>query len=220
MKITCLSDLHGFIPPDLSPGDLLILAGDYTGCDLECQYFDFFHWVNRQPFECKIMIGGNHDMRMEKEKYDGPNNGEFIFLNNSMHTYKGNTIWGTPHSLWFDGINPHCTAFTGSEQGLKLSYDQIPDNIDILISHGPPRNVLDYTKRGENVGSYSILDALDRVKPRLLVTGHIHESCGHLLYKHQGKNTLCVNASIMDCHYQPVNKPIIVEFKDGYVSLV
>lgn len=210
IKITCISDLHGYIPLDLEPGDLLIVAGDLTGNDKEYQYFEIFEWIDRQPFKEKILIAGNHDTRMEMENYPGPRSGEFHYLNNLGIELFGLKIWGIPHSLLFDGINPLCVAYCGSEFDLKGICEDIPDDIDILISHGPAWGVLDKTDRGENVGSYALLTALERIKPKLLVTAHIHESYGTLSYKHQGPNTLCVNASYVNERYNPVNKPITV----------
>jgi len=210
IKITCISDLHGNIPPDLEPCDLLIVSGDLTASDQEYQYFEVFTWLDRQPCKEKVLIAGNHDMRMEFENYAGPTGNEFHFLHDEGIELFGLKIWGLPYSLLFDGINPKCVAFCGEEKDLQGVCDKIPNDIDILISHGPASGVLDKTVRGEHVGSYALLSALDRIKPKLLVTAHIHEAYGQLVYKHQGPNTLCINASYVNAKYKPVNKPITI----------
>ena len=208
IKCTILSDLHGFIPPDLESGDVLIICGDLTGRDREDEYFKVFDWIDKQPFTEKILVAGNHDMRMEMENYDGPAHGEFHYLCDSGVELFGFKFWGSPRSLWFKGINPLCKSFTGSESDLKKYYDKIPDDTDVIISHGPMMKVLDLCPNG-SVGSWALRAAVDRVKPILLVTAHIHEEGGNqILYKHQGPNTLCVNGSYVNARYRPVNKPV------------
>ena len=56
----------------------------------------------------------------------------------------------------------------------------VPDHpaIDIMLTHGPPRGILDKTDRGEEVGCDHLLRAVMRCKPRLHCFGHIHESWG------------------------------------------
>lgn len=220
MRVTVLSDLHGHIPEDLEPGDLLIVAGDLTGSDQYIQYFNFFDWLERQKFRKKILVSGNHDMMMELENYEGPPDKEFEYLNESMTEFEGLKIWGSPLSLWFSGINPRASAFTRSEEELEVFYEKIPDDIDILISHGPALGILDLTKRKRFVGSRALLNAVDRIKPKLLVTAHIHETYGHLLYKHQGPNTLCVNASLMNEEYEIVNEPYTLLITPNYIEVL
>lgn len=210
-KIAILSDTHGHILPDLEPGDLLICAGDYTACNKKEQYFEFFDWIERQPFRKKIVVAGNHDLMMEAEDFKGPDGKEFDYLNESETTFKNLRIWGSPLSAWFKGINPACTAFTRSEEELEASYAKIPNDIDIIISHGPAYLIHDLTVRKKFVGSPSLLGALDRIKPKLMVTAHIHENRGKFLYKHMGPNTWCINASIMNERYEPIYQPITIE---------
>ena len=52
-----------------------------------------------------------------------------------------------------------------------------PD-IDIMLTHGPPKGILDETDRGEKVGCDHLLKAVTRCKPRLHCFGHIHEGWG------------------------------------------
>jgi Icc-related predicted phosphoesterase len=224
MIIDCISDLHGEFP-ELLGGDLLIIAGDLTGRDEYIQYTDFFEWLIDQEYRCKIVIAGNHDNKIQQGLDLNFKDENIHYLEDSGMQFEGLKIWGAPWSLWFQGINPHCKAFTGSEADLKKKYDLIPDDIDILITHGPPYGIHDAINKRrfsgksqeiEYVGSKSLLDTLDRVKAKLLVYGHIHEHGGkQLILKKPGfgdeNNILCINGSIMNEDYDLVNKAIRVK---------
>lgn len=181
MIITAISDLHGHLP-SLPGGDLLIVAGDITASDKIPQWAKFFDWFTCQDYEKKILIGGNHDGFLEQclpSKHpisrQLAEDDFFEYLQDSGTEYQGLKIWGCPHSLWFSRINPICAAFTGSEEDLKKKYDLIPNDIDILISHSPAFGILDENANGEHCGSKSLLEAVNRIRPQLLIHGHIHE---------------------------------------------
>lgn len=120
----------------------------------------------------------------------------------------------------------------------------VPDGqIDIMVTHGPPANILDQTYKGENVGCEHLRRAVERCKPRLHVFGHIHEGWGAvtknwarpshseqeihetqdaILFDNMGalfdgtglqngRETLFVNASIMNLRYRPMQSPWIVD---------
>jgi len=227
MLIDCISDLHGEYPL-LPGGDLLIVAGDLTGNDKIRQYTDFFLWLENQDYERKILIGGNHDNCLT----DGYTLGLYLnetesidYLCDSGTEYEGLKIWGSPWSLLFEGINPHCTAFTGNEELLKEKYAMIPDDVDILITHSPPFGIFDSVKDiccqcgydcVNPVGSKSLLEELlNRIKPKLHVFGHIHEHGGkQLIFKREGygdeNETICVNASIIDEDYIKRDEPCYI----------
>lgn len=213
MIIDCISDLHGYYPK-LDGGDLLIVAGDLTARDSENEVALFDYWLSSQKYSAKIVIAGNHD-NVLKEKRLKLQFG--TYFEDSGCSFNGFKMWGTPWSLWFPGINPRCTAFTGSEEDLAEKYALIPDDTDILISHSPMYGILDgvadfKTGKTRFTGSQSLRAAVDRVKPRLHVFGHIHEFGGTKgMYKHSGPNTWCVNASYVNERYEPVNKPIRIE---------
>jgi Icc-related predicted phosphoesterase len=49
---------------------------------------------------------------------------------------------------------------------------------DILISHSPPKGVVDRASSGVSFGSTAVRAAIERVQPRLCLCGHIHDSWG------------------------------------------
>jgi len=49
---------------------------------------------------------------------------------------------------------------------------------DILVTHSPPKGIVDRTSGGMSVGSEAILAAIGRIGPELALCGHIHDSWG------------------------------------------
>jgi Icc-related predicted phosphoesterase len=216
VEITCISDLHGYYPK-LDRGDLLIVAGDLTGRDTHDQHVEFSSWLKKQHYRMKIVIAGNHDGYMEKNVSSGVTTEigpmECTYLCDSGTEFEGLKIWGSPWSLWFPGINPKCSAFTGNENKLMDAYDKIPSDTDILITHGPAYSILDETRDDRHVGSKGLYGWLKYVgRPRLHVFGHIHESYGQkeVFPTHNDKMMLSVNCSIVNENYEHVNEPIRV----------
>ncbi len=210
MKIDCVSDTHGFLP-ELEGGDLLIVAGDLTAHDSEIEHWKFLEWLNSQSYRKKVYIAGNHDGFYEKPLENYPLCPDVYYLEDSGIEFEGLLIWGSPWSLWFKGIHPKCKAFTGSESDLKQKYELIPEDTDILITHGPPYGTMDvvrnfHTGKAENVGSTILAGTTNTLKSlKLHVFGHIHEGFG------KSKDGKMVNASYVNEEYLPVNKPIRIE---------
>jgi Icc-related predicted phosphoesterase len=217
MIIDCISDLHGSYPK-LEGGDLLIIAGDLTARDRLSEFMTFFEWIKKQEYKKIVIICGNHDKYVMKVpsimKENLPANAEYLL--NSDCEYDGFHIWGSPNTLYFDGVNPDCNAFMLRLPGLmKEVWDTIPYNTDILVTHGPPRDILDHTRYEFRVGCEHLRDAVERIKPKLHVFGHIHEGYGIDIqsYPHDNftspiKQTTFVNCAHMNVDYCPINKPV------------
>ncbi|MCE5317739.1 MAG: metallophosphatase domain-containing protein [Parachlamydia sp.] len=207
ITITCISDLHGY-EPELAGGDLLIVAGDLTARDTLEEYDKFNNWLASLPYQCKIVIAGNHDKLIEKgmiaiEKAHL----NIHYLCDSGMEFKGLKIWGSPYTARFPGQNKLCMAFSvQSEFQLQDHFDLIPSDVDILITHSPPYGILDECANGR-VGSRMLRLAVFKVNPRLLCFGHIHEQGGKSLVLDK---TTFVNASVVNEYYQHVNDPLYV----------
>lgn len=214
MKIDCISDLHGY-KPKLEGGDLLIIAGDLTARDNKYEYVQFSEWFLQQDYRKKIVISGNHEGCIERGDYYF--NHEWLgYLQDSGTEFEGLKIWGSPWTPEF------CNWYFMKKRGkeIKEKWDLIPNDIDILITHGPPYGILDSTSFScrrpygtDHCGCVDLREAIERIQPKLHVFGHIHEGYGQIVLKCTPRDVLCVNASIMDKDYQPVNKPISIELK-------
>jgi Icc-related predicted phosphoesterase len=216
MKICCISDLHGYFP-EIEPCDLLLIAGDLTSDQSEEALHEAIDWM--ESVDCKrvIYIAGNHDNQLENcpphiwPCYNWPPNQSKYktveYLCDSGTEFEGLKIWGSPWSLRFAGMNPKCSAFTGTEEELDAFYALIPDDTDILITHGPSFGVLDKDLNDQYLGSNSLRTRMMGINHKLHVFGHIHESYGQIDFI----SSKSINASHVNRAYEPVNKPIYLE---------
>lgn len=219
MIIDCLSDLHGSYPK-LEGGDLLILAGDYTATGKMNQWCDFFGWLKKQEYRKKILIAGNHDNLFESgwpkskeeaeelkevQEFPGVDQEDFEYLCDSGTEFEGFKIWGSPWTprflLWY--------FMKERGEDIKQKWDLIPEDTDILITHGPPNGIRDkvkdkWAKHIRGAGCEELRIAIDRIKPMIHIFGHVHEEYG---IEKIGP-TLFMNAAHMNEHYEPVNQPI------------
>ncbi|MEK6878111.1 MAG: metallophosphoesterase, partial [Nanoarchaeota archaeon] len=234
MIIDCISDLHGFLP-ELEGGDLLIIAGDHTASDKLTEWAEFFHWLKKQDYKKKILIAGNHDGFMEngfpknqKEAHDLQEVREFLeeigeqldtdfqYLCDSGTEFEGLNIWGTPWTKTFPRMNSKCKAFTvDTEEELMDKFKIIPNNIDILISHGPISNILDENFYFNKCGSHSLGRLIFDIKPSYHIFGHIHEQGGKTISLNYENKFNCthINCSHVNEKYKPVNTPIRIELQ-------
>lgn len=141
MRIVCLSDTHNhhdFITvPD---GDLLIHAGDLTGRGTMPEVLAVNKWLGTLPHRHKIIIAGNHDFGFEREPALFRSLiTNAIYLQHEAVEVAGLKIFGSPYTPWF-----HNWAFNvQSPADMARHWSRIPDDTDILITHGPPEGVLD-----------------------------------------------------------------------------
>ncbi len=206
MIIDCCSDFHGHYPK-LDGGDLLIVAGDLTARDTEIEYLKFFEWLTLQKYRKIIFIAGNHDNYLQS--YNPTYANHIQYLCDSGTTFENLRIYGSPWTKKFEGMNPRCMAFTcDTEEELSEKWQKIPDDVDILVTHGPPFGIFDETFDKRLVGSTSLLIRLAETKPLVHCFGHIHEKGGKDMWLPWKRGTTLVNCSLVNERYQPVNKPV------------
>lgn len=209
MKLGFISDTHTYHKRlrGLESIDILIHAGDVCMRGTEAEAIDFINWVNQVDVKYKVFIAGNHDFYFEKtpsriirERLTE----NTFYLNDDGITIEGINIWGSPIQPWFRDW-----AFNRQRgEDIKRHWDLIPDNTNILITHGPPFGILDRTDSGERVGCEDLLECVERIKPKYHVFGHIHEDYG----LKDKEFTSFINASVLNEHYHLVNDPVVLEY--------
>jgi len=194
--------LHGSVSvPD---GDVLVHTGDSTKLGKEDQILEVNRWLGTLPHKYKLLIAGNHDFGFEREPAIRSKISNAMYLQDSGVVLEGVRFYGSPWQPRF--YNWAFNLDRGAP--LKAVWDRVPENTEVLLTHGPPFGILDLTARGEPVGCEELRKLVFRLPYlKLNVFGHIHESYGHTM---QG-GTHFVNASICNLQYRPVNAPIVVD---------
>ena len=213
MRIVCISDTHNCNEQiDVPDGDILIHCGDATITGTVEEVKGFNAWFSALPHRHKIFVAGNHDWLFER-------NNEFArtllstqisYLQDSFAEIDGLKIYGSPwQPRFFDW------AFN-LNRGYELAekWKLIPDDTDILITHGPPNGILDLVPRrgwDENTGCEELRKRVEAIaelgRLKLHVFGHIH--CGYGTLEEFGVKF--VNASICDEQYNPTQPPIVID---------
>jgi hypothetical protein len=87
-------------------------------------------------------------------------------------------------------------------------YDQIPTDTDVLITHTPPKGILDTDR-----GCPAIRKKVGELKPKLHVFGHIHSGYGNTRGTDEYAQTIFVNASIAGEDHRLAHEPIVVDIE-------
>ncbi|KXS54831.1 MAG: metallophosphoesterase [Marinobacter sp. T13-3] len=209
MRLVCLSDTHSLHRsiPEIPDGDVLIHAGDCLGAGTLDNVEDLNDWLGTLPHRHKIVIAGNHDWVFQQAPElarEALTNA--TYLQDSGIKINGIRFWGSPWTPTF----MDWAFMLERGQPLHEKWQQIPENTDVLITHGPPRGIGDLVAMGfrcQNVGCINLLDRIQQLSLKAHVFGHIHEGYGE--YSHD--NTRLINASICTGRYEPTNPPIVLD---------
>lgn len=171
----------------------------------------FFLGLPDQPYEHKIFIAGNHDRYFQNHSEEVKSlletfQGELTYLEDSGTVYGGQNIWGTPWQPEF-----HDWAFNLPRNGKELEekWNLIPEDVDILISHGPSYGTLDRSSFSPiPLGCEVLSERLKVVKPKIHVFGHIHHSYGYVT----DGSCHYFNASVLCDNYIYKHKPLNIEW--------
>ena len=164
------------IPDDI---DIVIHSGDATNhrdpIRNEPEMHKFLTWFTALPIQHKIFVAGNHDTSIER----GLVRSEYIeecgihYLYNSDITIEGLKIWGSPFTPTFGNW-----AFMMNRAKINRVWQLIPDDADIVVTHGPPKGILDSTYSRDNLvelcGCSALRKRIQNVEPQLMCFGHIH----------------------------------------------
>ncbi|MGC8668213.1 MAG: metallophosphoesterase family protein [Chthonomonadales bacterium] len=190
MRLLCFSDVHADVAAIQSivsraaHADLLIGAGDFATLR---RRLDTAISLLRQAPVPAILVPGNH------ESYE-----ELV---------EACRRWPAAHVLHGSAVEIAGIPFFGLGGGVPItpfgawSWDLTEDQAAallapcppgcVLVSHSPPRGILDGSSQGRSLGSTAVLQAIRCKHPRLVVCGHIHEDAGGVV---ESGGTTVINA--------------------------
>jgi len=174
--IVAISDTHGYHRSlDIPDGDILIHAGDVTRRGHLAELAELNAFFAGLPHRHKILIAGNHDWCFEREEAAARRLlTDVTYLQDEAVTVEGLKIYGSPWQPWF--LDWAFNLQRGPD--LAARWAKIPDDTDVLITHGPPSGIGDRTSGGGHAGCEDLLRRVRQIAPRLHVFGHIHEARG------------------------------------------
>jgi len=233
-RFVCFSDTHGHhdrIPPQNRPSaDVLLHAGDLTNTGEPEQIESLSKWLEAYPAAHKVVIAGNHDITFHEEYYTERGAPRFHrrvtatgsievapydcattkallkgchYLEDAAIEVCGYTIYGSPWQPEF------CDWAFNLPRGepLRDRWAQIPESVDVLLTHSPPKGYCDENTKAFRAGCEELLAAIQKRTVSVNVFGHIHEGygCG------TDGVTLFANASTCTHAYKPTNRPIVFD---------
>ncbi|KAF8311558.1 Metallo-dependent phosphatase, partial [Clavulina sp. PMI_390] len=192
-RFVCISDNHG-ATPRVPRGDVLIHSGDLSMYARKKSRDATMTWLKALPHPVKLVIAGNHDRMLDPEIYEAEGDPEHYqnmrsqLVGDAAVAAKINYLqfesaiippaswkaFGSPATPWYSA-----GAFQYWENEAQAVNSLIPEDTQILLTHGPPKGILDQSKRGKSVGCPELTRPggwLPHV--RLHVFGHIHEAWG------------------------------------------
>lgn len=220
-----MSDLHGYLP-EIDKCDLVLICGDIVSLRSQrypksCKkwYTGVFQpWVDSLPCDKVLFIPGNHEVGVEGhddeyKKLFGPYKKATIlihepyeYLSNDGIFYK---IFGTPYCKVFGNW-----AYMRPNSDLKEKFSEIPEGLDILLTHDVAYGYADQSLQDigfgteEHFGTVELRDAILEKKPKYHFSGHIHTADHNLIMIGDTKH---YNVSYIDEKYNPAFKPLYLD---------
>jgi hypothetical protein len=202
---------------------VLLHAGDFSNAGETSQVESLSRWLAQYPAEHKVVIAGNHDITFHPQYYDRAwsrfhfkgkadvqttrdiltcPESPCVYLEDGYTEILGYKIFGSPWQPEF------CDwAFNLKEEECKQKWAEIPQDVDILMTHGPPNGIGDRTSTGMHAGCQHLLSEIRKRPVTVHLAGHIHEGYGCV----EDGGVLFVNASTCTLKYRPSNKPIVFD---------
>ncbi|MEM3078484.1 MAG: metallophosphoesterase [Nitrososphaerales archaeon] len=172
MKLLAITDIHGktqvlkWLIELAKNFDLLIIAGDVTDWGDE-EFFRSFYKTLSDNNITTLFVPGNHDPCYESTLP------KILNLHGESTTFNGLTFCGIGGS----NPTPFNTPFELKDDQVVELLSRFPERVDILISHASPYGTkCDRTYRGNHIGSKPIRSFIEKVKPKVVISGHVHEA--------------------------------------------
>ena len=226
MKICCLSDLHGTLLPveDFNKCELVCICGDSVPLEIQANSRktkkwlknEFKSWCESLPCDKVIFIAGNHDLHYNLAfMYENfPKDAKVTYLFHEKYIYtaksgKEYSIFGTPYCKQFG-----YWAYMEDNETLDKLFSQIPEKLDILLTHDQPYGFGDVLTEdvpwntGEHIGNKPLTKAVLEKQPNYMFTGHLHSTAHDCVMIN---NTKRYNVSINNERYNPIYDPLYLD---------
>ncbi|KAK7419501.1 hypothetical protein QQX98_003270 [Neonectria punicea] len=188
----------GFRQP-LASADVVLHCGDLTKRSRVCEFSDSFAMLRAIRAPLKLVIAGNHDSALDKGWYeDESDDSSKEVMDQAARADGVQYLTEGVYSFTLDNgalLKVYASQYTPSYGGWAFQYNnghdfKIPPGVDVAMTHGPPRGILDFAgMSGTHAGCPDLFDAVSRAKPKIHCFGHIHEAWGSHLVRWRSHDT-------------------------------
>lgn len=185
VRLVCISDTHTKRAP-IPDGDILVHAGDLTNAGTVVEIQEQIDWLDSLPHAHKVAIAGNHDTYLDARsratlaRDDMDERLTWRGIHYLQHSEASLYVERCKRRLRVFGA-PQIPACGGPEFAFQYPRGQdawsntIPSDLDILITHTPPKWHLDLPA---SLGCEWLLKEAWKTRPRVHVFGHVHAARG------------------------------------------
>lgn len=225
-KLVFISDTHckwnKLIIPEC---DILFHCGDYSFKGEKHVVKNFHKWLDKQPAKHIVSVQGNHELWVEKNFEEAKEVAlkacpRVHFIQHEAMEIEGLKIFGSAYTpyffnwAWNAGRDATEAAHT-FKPFIGDKWAEIPDDTEILITHGPPMGYLDIavdynTGQHKNVGCWELSKRIKELSSlKISAFGHLH-FCGSM--QMTDGNTTFINAAICNDQYEAFdNRKVIID---------
>ncbi|QPC69798.1 hypothetical protein HYE68_000550 [Fusarium pseudograminearum] len=177
----------------LPEADVVIHCGDLTKRTTIPEFEQTFSVLRSIKAPLKLAIAGNHDTALDEDYWVNKYGGSKQTIDKVRRIVREAETDGVKYlpegvhefalangALLKVYASPWTPAYGGWAFQYKNGHDfNIPPGMDVAVTHGPPRGILDFAGRaGTHAGCPQLLAAVARAKPKIHCFGHIHEAWG------------------------------------------
>lgn len=207
VRIVHMSNTHNFLIKGkkttyLPHGNILVHSGDFSNNGTNEEFSQFDAWLGsvKDLYPYRVVVLGGRDAKQFGSNFEVMrkklSNATHVLCHSEV-TILGLRFYGIP---WYWGHRANMTLRPGAQNVNR--YDDIPEGIQVLITHAPAFQRLDALVPSSNRatkehwGSIELLEAIRRLRPCLHLHGHVHEARGVLLA--EGHYPLTLNSCMAD----------------------
>ena len=233
MRLVAISDLHGNLPEGLE-AEICLIGGDISPLDIQFNMLKmeewlsnvFCPWILSVEVDRVFLVAGNHDAWFERAtewrilELQRKTNHKLVYLRNDTVKYTSNggkeyTIFGTPYCHIF-GRWP----FMRPSEKLTEKFKEIPEKVDIILSHDPPFGISDADvilqsghkdSFSSHIGNHELTERLREIEFKYCFCGHIHSGSHELFELPEESGKFIANISLLDEAYDVAYRPLVIE---------
>ncbi|RMZ85937.1 hypothetical protein DV737_g257, partial [Chaetothyriales sp. CBS 132003] len=217
-RLLILSDTHSAqVDMPHQRADVTLHCGDLTDGSKLAEFRLTLEMLEAINAPLKLVIAGNHDFSMDIPAFEAKVDEAFPPLDPELVAREYGTLGqarqlfedvrdtgiifldeGTHHFTLKNGamLTIYASQYTPSLGSWGFQYHpnqghyfDIQEGTNIVMTHGPPRGVMDLTHSRERAGCPDLFTAVARARPQIHCFGHIHEGWGARLVAWKSSGT-------------------------------